>query len=149
MLLGFLHFLMTHELDLTSVRLSVPNRNCYLGQTAVLVLIEADISFVCGFHSYTFFQSKVPSLGYCWHSAVLNSHTGISTIFAALPAYAQSRDAAAELLFRRGSFLFMQVLGMSSPPPISCFQAAALSWLLRSGSSLHWCDAASCRCNCV
>lgn len=65
MLLGFLHFLMNHELDLISVHFSVPNRNCYLGQTAVLVLIEADISFVYGFYSYTFFQNEVPSLGYC------------------------------------------------------------------------------------
>lgn len=60
MLLGFFHLLMTHKLDLISVCLSVPNRNCYLGQTAVLVLTEADISFVYGFHSCTFFRVKFP-----------------------------------------------------------------------------------------
>lgn len=60
MLLGFFYFLLTHILDLILVCLSTPNRNCYLGQTAVLVLIEADNSFVYGFHSYAFFGVKSP-----------------------------------------------------------------------------------------
>lgn len=57
---GLFLFLMTHILDLIPVCLSMPNRNYYLGQTAVVVLIEADISFVDGFHSYAFCRVKFP-----------------------------------------------------------------------------------------
>lgn len=51
---------MTHVLDFIPVCLSMPNKNCYLGQTAVLVLMEADISFVYRFHSYAFCRVKSP-----------------------------------------------------------------------------------------
>lgn len=133
MLLGFLRFLMTHELDLISVHLSVPNRNCYLGQTAVWVLTEADIGFVYGFHSYTFFQSEVPSLGYCWHSAVLVSRWH-QHYLCFITAHAESRDPAAELLFSHGSPLFTRALGTvfsSSQVLLSgcCTVLAFASWL--------------------
>lgn len=62
MLLGFFYSLMIHILELIPVCLSTPNRSCYLGQTAVLVLIEADISFIYGFHSSAFFRVKSPLL---------------------------------------------------------------------------------------
>lgn len=38
----------------------MPNSNCYLGQTAVLVLTEADVGGVYEFHSYAFFGVKAP-----------------------------------------------------------------------------------------
>lgn len=59
---GIFLFLMTHILDLIPVCLSLPNRNYYLGQTAVVVLIEADISFFDGFHSYAFCRSSLSRL---------------------------------------------------------------------------------------
>lgn len=61
MLLGFLRFLMTHELDLISVHLSVPNRNCYLGQTAVWVLTKDRHRF-CLWISQLYVFSKWSSL---------------------------------------------------------------------------------------
>jgi len=67
---AFFSFLMTHLLDLIPVCLSTPNRNCYLGQTAVLVLMEADISFFLWISQLRIFHSGVPALGCCWHFAV-------------------------------------------------------------------------------
>lgn len=53
-------FFMTHVLDLIPVCLLTPNSNCYLGQTAVLVLMEADVGCVYEFHSSAFFRAKAP-----------------------------------------------------------------------------------------
>lgn len=123
---------MIHILELITVCLSTPNRNCYLGQTAVLILIEADISFVYGFHSSAFFRVKSPLLATadiqlwrCYTSFLcyLCRVTCVCTVV----GYSWGAAFQMELLFCSCG-LWLQRLLLPAPafgPPA----AAALSWL--------------------
>lgn len=114
---GLFLFLMTHILDLIPVCLSMPNRNYYLGQTAVVVLIEADISFFRSISQLCILQSEVPSLGYFWHLAVMVLIPASSATSAILPAHTQLGNIAGELPF---SYSFFSHAG--SEYSIVCFQ---------------------------
>lgn len=145
---GLFLFLMTHILDLIPVCLSMPNRNYYLGQTAVVVLIEADIIFFRSISQLCILQSEVPSLGYFWHLAVMVLTPASSATSAILLAHTQMGNIAGELPF---SYSFFSHAG--SEYSIFCFQiqlSGHFMLLLLHGpisslfsSSCKWYDPAS------
>lgn len=145
---GLFLFLMTHILDLIPVCLSIPNRNYYLGQTAVVVLIEADIIFFRSISQLCILQSEVPSLGYFWHLAVMVLTPASSATSAILLAHTQMGNIAGELPF---SYSFFSHAG--SEYSIFCFQiqlSGHFMLLLLHGpisslfsSSCKWYDPAS------